>query len=149
MHTRTPGYHSWKDLWIINTIHRYLFKIKNKLDTFINLRESINHSSTNQRWKFIRYIDFLSPVRFDSPPFLPDIDLEGKLDHRGNNAYLSSSPGNRILRTRQETIYVSHGTTCCSLSPPPSLVESKIIFQHGDTVHTPFYFTYVLRFGSR
>lgn len=123
----TPGrYHSWKDLWIINTIylHRYLFKIKNKLDTFINLRESINHSSTNQRWKFIWYIDFLSLVRFDSPPFLPDIDLEGKLDHRGNNAYLSSSPGNRILRTRQETIYVSHGTTCCSLSPPPSLLLS-------------------------
>lgn len=64
----TPGrYHSWKDLWIINTIYRYLFKIKNKLDTFINLRESINHSSTNQRWKFIWYIDFLSLVLIRHP----------------------------------------------------------------------------------
>lgn len=118
------------DLW-----HRYLFK----LDTFINLRESIIKDGN--------LFDTRTFFRFH--PFAPDIDFKGKLNHRGNNAYLSSSPGNRILRTRQETIYVSHGTRNDMLFPL-SLVELKIIFQHRDTVYiSPFYFTYVSRFGSR
>lgn len=86
---------------------------------------------------------------FDSTPLRRTSIAKGKLNHRGNNAYLSSSPGNRILRTRQETIYVSHGTRNDMLFPL-SLVELKIIFQHRDTVYiSPFYFTYVSRFGSR
>lgn len=136
----TPGrYHSWKDLWIINTIYRYLFKIKNKLDTFINLRESINHSSTNQRWKFIRYIDFLSLVRFDSPPFLPDIDLEGKLDHRGNNAYLSSSPGNRILETGNH-LRESRNDVLFSLSPSFSRWVENNFSTRGHGAHTVLFY---------
>lgn len=120
------------DLWILNIIYLYLFKIKNKLDTL--LMKAL-HSSTNQRWKFIWYMDFFRKlVRFDSlaPLCRTSISKGSSI----TEATMPIFPPLRVIvsfrRDRKPFTWVTEpGTTCYSLSlslPLSRWLEN--IFQH-------------------